>query len=966
MSATLPPQPFTIPIAANETERLAALQRYRILDTPPEAAFDRITRLATRLFDMPIALISLVDESRAWFKSCVGFGANEVPRDATLCSFAVLTNEPLIVPDTRLDERFACNPFVQAEPGVRFYAGAPLLSHDGFNLGTLCLLDHQPHPPLSSEQLATLIDLAAMVVDELELRLAAHQVAQINAALQSITQGVATVTGGDFMDALVQHLAQALNVDYAYIGLIEGNEPKVLRTIATCAHGQIVENLEYPLQDTPCWDVIVQRKTCCYPRQVQSHFPNAPLLQPLSVESYVAIPFFDSSGTPLGVLGVMDSKPLETVHVAESLLAVFANRIATELERQHVGQERQRFFAVASDLQVITKTDGYFQWVSPTFERLLGWTVEEMLSRPWSDFVHPDDLKPSISETDSLFSGNETLEFENRYRHKDGSYRWLLWNAHPYPQEHIIYGVAVDITERKQVEATVQEQATLLQLIIDSIGDGLILANPKGEFILVNQAAEHIFGPLTNDRSCEEWSQTYGLYLPDQQTLFPHHQLPLYRAMQGESITDIEVFVQRDSTDEGRWVSISGVPVRDQSGNITGGVITCRDVTERKHILQQEQAAREEAERANRIKDEFLAVLSHELRSPLNPILGWSKLLQQRRLDAAKTATALETIERNAKLQVQLIDDLLDISRILRGKLRLTMRAVDLSLVISAALETVRLAAEAKAIHIQTLISTRPAIVLGDAGRLQQVVWNLLSNAVKFTPTNGQVTVALSSTDCQAQIQVTDTGKGINPDFLPYVFEHFRQEDGATTRKFGGLGLGLAIVRQMTELHGGTVAVDSPGEGQGATFTVQLPLASHLHVSPVIETSDHSTTDLSGIRILVVDDEADSREFVAFVLEQAGAIVTPVASGIDALQVLSTTTFDVMVSDIGMPGMDGYMLMRQIRTRSESKHIPAIALTAYAGEPDQQQAVAAGFKRHFSKPFDPADIMKAISELLQS
>ncbi|WP_445301611.1 PAS domain-containing protein [Microcoleus sp. MOSTC5] len=422
------------------------------------------------------------------------------------------------------------------------------------------------------------------------------------------------------------------------------------------------------------------------------------------------------------------------------------------------------------------------------------------------------------------------------------------------------------------------------------------------------------------------------------------------------------------------WDSII-TPVRNTAGEVTQLMAISRDITrqkqaetQRERLLAQEQVAREAADRANRIKDEFLAVLSHELRSPLNPILGWSKLLQQGKLDAAKTATALTAIERNARLQVQLIDDLLDISRILRGKLSLTVMPVDLSAVISEALETVCLAAEAKAIQIYTKILPSVGIVIGDAGRLQQVVWNLLSNAVKFTPHQGQVAITLTLDETHAQIQVTDTGKGIRSDFVPYVFEHFRQEDGATTRKFGGLGLGLAIVRQIVELHGGTVAVESQGEGQGAIFTVRIPLAPRSRELPAIEQPSDSTGDLSGIHVLVVDDEADSREFVAFVLEQAGATVTSVASATKALQAFSQAVPEIVVSDIGMPEMDGYMLMRHIRSLpiEQGGQIPAIALTAYAGEMDRQQAIAAGFQRHLAKPVDPEAVVAIITKLLSS
>lgn len=391
---------------------------------------------------------------------------------------------------------------------------------------------------------------------------------------------------------------------------------------------------------------------------------------------------------------------------------------------------------------------------------------------------------------------------------------------------------------------------------------------------------------------------------------------------------------------------------------------------ERSNLLNSIQQQAEELQRANQIKDEFLAVLSHELRSPLNPILGWTQLLQNGKLDAARQQEALATIERNAKLQTQLIEDLLDISRIMQGKLSLTVAPVSLSFVISAALEAVQLAAEAKQIRIELDLDSAIAPVLGDAARLQQVVWNLLSNAVKFTPQSGQVTVELRQLAHLAQIRVVDTGKGIASDFLPHVFEYFRQEDGSTTRKFGGLGLGLAIARQIVEMHGGTIWAESQGENQGATFVVQLPVTSQ--AAPIAAESARTQADakilLNNVQILLVDDEPDTREFQAFVLEQSGAKVTAVASGLEALQVLNQCVPDVLVSDVGMAEMDGYMLMQQIRLRpiDQGRNILAIALTAYAAEVDQQKALQAGFQAHVTKPVEPETLVKAIANLLHT
>ena len=428
-------------------------------------------------------------------------------------------------------------------------------------------------------------------------------------------------------------------------------------------------------------------------------------------------------------------------------------------------------------------------------------------------------------------------------------------------------------------------------------------------------------------------------------------------------------------------------------------------------LLVRAQVARAEAETANRMKDNFLAIISHELRTPLNPILGWCKLLMSRKFDRTRIESAIATIDRNARLQVQLIDDLLDVSSILQGKLSLNVSAVNLASVIAAALETVRLAAEAKSIQIATQLDANVGEVEGDPTRLQQVMWNLLSNAIKFTPQGGRVEISLqrveggvgewesgkkaeeqgrggaeeeikfthhSSRASYAQIQIADTGKGISADFIPYIFDYFRQESTATTRKFGGLGLGLAIVRNIVEMHGGYVTVASPGEGRGSTFTVKIPLlgkveetATDIEVAREFLTPDSVVrahyqsplpTPLAGVRVLVVDDEADSRDFVTFVLEEAGAIVTAVGSAFAALEVF-TSQIDILVSDIGMPGMDGYMLIQQIRALSieQGGKIPAIALTAYAREFDRQRALVAGFQKHISKPVEPEQLVEAVT-----
>ncbi|OUL29889.1 hypothetical protein BV372_22625 [Nostoc sp. T09] len=405
---------------------------------------------------------------------------------------------------------------------------------------------------------------------------------------------------------------------------------------------------------------------------------------------------------------------------------------------------------------------------------------------------------------------------------------------------------------------------------------------------------------------------------------------------------------------------------QDDRAFVLALVQQCAQAMERARLYEAEQTAREAAETANRIKDEFLAVLSHELRSPLNPILGWSNLLQTQNLDDQTSAYALKTIERNARLQAELIEDLLDISRILQGKLSLNSSPVDLVSVITAAMETVRLSAEAKSIAIHTMRDPEVGQVLGDSSRLQQIVWNLLSNAVKFTPEGGRVDIRLEQIGTQAQITISDTGKGISSDFLPYVFDYFRQENSTSTRKFGGLGLGLAIVRHLVELHGGTVQAQSQGEGQGATFIVKLPLMQQRLQVNNDTTEPQPALDLSGVQILLVDDDTDTRDFLSFLLEEYGANVTATASAAEALAALTQSQPDILLSDIGMPEVDGWMLIKQVRMLSPEQggQIPAIAITAYAGQINAQQALSAGFNKHLAKPVEPTELLEMIINLL--
>ncbi len=496
---------------------------------------------------------------------------------------------------------------------------------------------------------------------------------------------------------------------------------------------------------------------------------------------------------------------------------------------------------------------------------------------------------------------------------------------------------------REKVEAALKKSEKQLRMLITKNPDGIVVVDKKGIVKFINPAALKLF----NRQEEELLGELFG---------FP---------VAGEDNSEVDI-----STGTGRELIAQMRVVKVNWQGETANLVTLRDITERRQAELERIRLLAKAEAANRVKDEFLAVLSHELRTPLNPILGWTQLLRSNRIPPQKIDRALETIERNASLQAEMIKDLLDVSRILRGKLQLNPVSIDLINIIKAAIETVHLAAHAKSVEIITKFSSETAFVEGDANRLQQIFWNLLSNAVKFTPSKGKVNVELTCNNSQAKITIADTGKGINSHFLPYVFDYFRQENSSSTRNTGGLGLGLAIVRHLVELHGGNIQVESPGIGKGTIFTVEIPLTSHVETYSETNNKDKADLDLdfNGIKILIVDDEPDNLEFLKFVLETYGASVETATSAPEAFKLFLQDKPDLLISDIAMPEVNGHTLMRQIRALPPKKgaKIPAIALTAYAGETNQKESLQAGFNLHLAKPIQADHLAQRVAELTVS
>jgi PAS domain S-box-containing protein len=700
--------------------------------------------------------------------------------------------------------------------------------------------------------------------------------------------------------------------------------------------------------------------------------------QPYAVRSQIQSPYL-RDGHWKFLLTVQQPEPYEWPTDAIELMHELAARLWLRLERARAedalreSEERYRALADLSPDAILVNVDGRFTYANSAAARLLGAEQPSQIKgRSPFDFIdtqYHDIVRERLEQMRQRQAVKPLME--QRWRRIDGatidvevSAGATAWQGKP-----AIQVLLRDITDRKQAEAALHESEDRLRMAIESAQLGTWDWNLTTNELKWDVGCKAMFGvPSDAESSIEVFFA--GLHPADRQRLQNVVEWALDPASGGSYDTEYRTVGLQDQIE--RWVAAKGQAYFNAEGKPLRFIGTVLDITnqkqaeaQREQLLQREQAAREAAERANRIKDEFLAVLSHELRSPLNPILGWSKLLQSRTFNQQQTKHALETIERNAKLQTQLIEDLLDVSRILQGKLILNQAAVNLGSTIEAALETVRLTAEAKKIQIQTVLDAQVGPILGDAARLQQVIWNLLSNAMKFAPSGGMVEIRLEQIETYAQIQVKDNGKGIKPEFLPSVFEYFRQEDGTTTRQFGGLGLGLAIVHHLVELHGGSVWAESPGEGLGATFTVRLPLMLVSTTTPQDNLQPAVMVHLGGLQILVVDDEPDMREVVSFILEQAGAVVRAAASGSEALNFIEQSLPDVLICDVGMPDMDGYMLMRQLRTRATEQggQIPAIALTAYAGEVNQQQAIAAGFQRHLAKPVEPDELVGAIKTL---
>lgn len=601
-------------------------------------------------------------------------------------------------------------------------------------------------------------------------------------------------------------------------------------------------------------------------------------------------------------------------------------------------------------------------------ERMFGYRPSEVIGQPFHILVPEDRRDEETEATQRVIDGQSVAHYESLMLHKSGrAVEVSVAISAIVASDGLVTGLSViarDLTESNRL----RQIARHFEAIVVSSDDAIVSKDLDGTVITWNRAAEQMFGYTAE----EIIGRSIRIIIPDDRQ--SEEDTVLARIRRGEHVDHYETLRRHK---DGRLVPISLTvsPLRNADGKVVGASKIARDMTERHRAEQERQRLSALANEASRLKDEFLATLSHELRTPLNAIVGYVGLLRSKRLPAERHDQALDVIGRNLTSLTQIVEDILDISRIVSGDLRLAVEPVDLVPLTHAAIEAARSTAGVKDITLTLNLDPSPGLVSGDPARLQQILWNLLANAVKFTPAGGRVHVALERVDSRVAFTVTDSGVGIAPEFLPHIFERFRQADGSPARRAGGLGLGLALARQLVELQGGEISVASSGIGAGATFRVMFPVRKPgepvvpvpVTVAPVPAREAPPLPDLRGVRILAVDDDPDALQLVKEIAESTGAVVTTASSGSAALEQLQREPADILVSDLAMPSMTGFDLIAAVRQASEEQvsSVPAIALTAFARSEDRVRSLRSGFQMHVAKPVDPAELMAAVEALVR-
>jgi len=1142
-------------IPANESDRQAALNRYKILDTLPEQVYDDLTQLAADICGTPIALISLVDKDRQWFKSRVGLDATEIPRDISFCGHAVAANAILNVPDARQDPRFADNPLVASDPNIRFYAGVPLITHDNYALGTLCAIDHQPRD-LTDLQLRQLEVLSRLVINQFDLRIKERtaelqqaiaelkqenqerlkieeslresqkrfeslasvapvgiyrtnttgdciyvndrwcQIAGLTAAeaagpnwaralhpedrekvaaewytsvqenrpfelecrfqkpdgtvtwvlsrasaerdiygeiigyvgtitdisdrkraetiLQKLVTGTAAVTGADFFEELVRHIAEALDVTYALVTEFVSDH---LVTLGFWANGSLQPSISYVPAKTPC-EISLQKGQYHCEQYVAKIFAEDLDLVTMQAESYLGIALKDDQGNSIGNLCVLDTQPISEIKKVEAigLLQVFAARASAELQRKNVNEALYRLnqdleMRVQQRTQELQERERFLQTVLDSFPLAVFWKDRqsvllgcnqifasssglesplEVIGKTNFDFSFTEEeaLKFLADDQSVMESGLSKIGIEESYTSTNGEINWIETNKIPLRDasgEIVgIVGTFQDINDRKQAELQLQKTTERLALALKSGAIGCWEWNVQQNIGFWDERMYELYGLCKETDSqivCEILANSIH---PDDRAA---NEMILQKIATGqidEYDTEFRVVYPDGSI---HFNKAYGTLKRDANGNPLSVTGINFDISDRKQAEAQLQKINDELLRATRLKDEFLANMSHELRTPLNSILGMNEALQEEvfgRINE-RQLKALRTIESSSTHLLALINDILDVAKIESGQVTLELTATDLDSLCKSSMAFIKQQALTKRIQlIHRIPKYLPEIML-DETRIRQVLINLLNNAVKFTMEGGTITLEVSQVQLESsasnltpinylKIAVIDTGIGISSENIQKLFQPFIQIDSALNRQYNGTGLGLALVRKLVELHGGNVELTSE-LGVGSCFAINLPINIG---SPLIK--EQPEQDLSGqpqigqsqteglispLILLAEDNEANITTFSTY-LEAKGYRIVLATDGQQAINLAKAEHPDLILMDIQMPIMNGLEATKQIRLDPNLTNIPIIALTALAMAGDREKCLAAGANEYMSKPFRLRTLANTIQELLRS
>ena len=949
------------PLPEDEAGRLEALRRYDVLDTHPEQSFDRFTRIAAKLFDTPVSAISLIDEERQWFKSCVGLDTRETSRDVSFSAHAICAAPPLIVPDATRDPRFATNPFVVGPPYIRFYAGAPLRTSDGFRLGTLCVVDTIPRSIPDRVRVECLEDLAAQVMEQLELSRTTQQLAGLHANL--IRRERELEEQRRRWEESEQRAALALQAGQMGSWEWDAQTDRVLRS-------PILEQLfgfqpgQWPAS-SQAWQARLhpgdrEKITGMFARfRTGAADFNAEyrIIWPDGSIRWIADrgqAILDSDGRLRGAIGVCSD--------------VTEHRIADEKLR--ASEELFRGLSAASPVGIFRAgLSADVEYVNPRAEQIWKMSRAEILGLGWTTRLHPEDLEPLLASWREATSSG--CEFERDYRLvlPDGAIRWvhtrvaLLRNSLGRPVGAV--GTVDDFTDRQLADQELRRLQSLLQLAIDTMPQRLFWKDRNSVYLGCNQA-------FALDAGCRHPEEVVG---KDDFALINRGRADIYRA---DDKAVMDSGMPRNSLSQGLplangisgWIRTVKVPLRDEAGLIIGVLGVYEDVTAQKRAESDLRRAKDAAEAAARVKGEFLANMSHEIRTPLNGVLGMVSLLLDSPLSAEQRSWA-ETAQASGEMLLSLLNNVLDLSKAEAGKLVIEHVAFDLPETIAQCLEMFDAEAKAKGLALEAEYPQRlSAHFIGDPSRVRQILLNYVANAVKFTENGSvrvQVVVLSAGPDAvKLRLAVTDTGVGISKEAQARLFQPFIQADGSTTRRFGGTGLGLSIAKQIAELMGGSVGLESePGHGSRFWVDLTFPVAVKQTAPQVRYPETGIVLPATPRRVLLAEDNKTNQLVATRLLEKLGCNVDLARDGREAIELWLAGGHDLVLMDGQMPELDGYEAAAEIRRLEREKGIertPIVALTAHALLGDRERCLAAGMDDYLSKPVG----IEALRHALQS